>query len=200
MKSHVIFTLVTVVTLLTVIPATADVADIGLMFDPNGGWESIGLSGGGGIFNSSVSPIDSDLRMIKCDMSGDYISHNAGYNWTMLRHSELRGTSVPAAFHPININTIYSGIGGTVRVSHDRGRTWEQIANIGSTLQTRIAIDAEDPNFMLVGAGDAVWRSNDAGYNWTQVSGPNGKVIAIHMDTTSSVSSRVCFAGTENGV
>jgi len=200
MKSHVIFTLIAAVTVFTVLPALGDVADVGLMFDPNGGWESIGLSGGGGIFNPSVSPLDSDLRMIRCDMSGAYICHNAGYNWTMIRHSELRGMSVPAAFHPTNINTIYGGSGSSVLLSNDRGRTWEQIANVGATLQTQIAIDPEDPNFMLVGAGDGVWRSNDAGYNWTQVSGPNGEVLGIHIDTTSSVLNRVCFAGTENGV
>ena len=116
----------------------------GLKSTPKGVWESIGLSGGGAMYNPAISPIDPDLMMVNCDMGGAYLSHDGGYNWKMIHHSQLGSyKGCQAGFHPKDINTIFAAAGTSLRVTYDRGKTWQQIARIGSRLEGQIAIDPE---------------------------------------------------------
>lgn len=60
-----------------------------------------GLSGGGGMFTPGISPVDPDLMMINCDMSGAYISENGGRDWRMINCNQHRSsTRCYPAFHP----------------------------------------------------------------------------------------------------
>lgn len=90
-----------------------------------GAWEPLGLSGGGGMFSPAVSPIDHDLMMINCDMSGAYISHEGGATWRMIHHLQLRSnTRCRPGFHPKNPDIIYASDGrtGRLKVSRDPRR------------------------------------------------------------------------------
>ena len=46
-------------------------------------WEIIGPGGGGGQFSHTVSPLDPNIVLEACDMTGAYISHDAGRSWRM---------------------------------------------------------------------------------------------------------------------
>jgi hypothetical protein len=48
-------------------------------------WEPLGLSGGGGMFSPAISPLNADLMMINCDMSGAYISQDGGHHCAATR-------------------------------------------------------------------------------------------------------------------
>ena len=169
--------------------------------EPKEVWQPIGLSGGGAMYNPAISPIDPDLMMVNCDMGGAYLSYDGGYNWKMINHSQLGSyKDCQAGFHPKDINTIFAAAGSSIRVTHDRGKTWQQLVRIGSRLEGQIAIDPEEPSLMLVGAAGGVRRSEDGGHNWKAVSGPNGRVLGFHFDMTSPSSKRACFAATVNGI
>jgi photosystem II stability/assembly factor-like uncharacterized protein len=145
-------------------------------------WEPIGLSGGGGMFAPSISPVDPNLMMLSCDMSGAYISEDGGRHWRMIHHEQLQGnTRCRPGFHPTDKNTIYmaDGWGGKMKVTHDRGYHWEPIGDLPGTPTGQVYISPEDPSVMFTGIEDAVYWSRDAGNHWDKCDGPTGEAVGF---------------------
>ncbi len=86
-------------------------------------WEVLGFGGFGGQFDPLVSPHDKKLVLMRCDMTGAYISHDAGQSW---RNFNLRCWAPFFAFDPKDPKVIYGGNMGLWR-SEDTGRTWSLI-------------------------------------------------------------------------
>jgi photosystem II stability/assembly factor-like uncharacterized protein len=147
-------------------------------------WEPLGLSGGGGMFSPAISPVDPDLMMINCDMSGAYISEDGGHHWRMIHHAQLRtDTQCRPGFHPSDPNLVYASSGGRLKVSRDRGRTFVPIGDLKDSLSGEIAINPSDPNLMLVGTRSGrCCLSRDAGLTWTVCPGPQGRVLGFLFD------------------
>lgn len=167
------------------------------------GWQPIGLSGGGGMFAPAISPVDPDLMMVNCDMSGAYLSHDAGRTWRMIHHLQLRGnTRCRPAFHPTDRNVIFAANGwsGELEVTRDGGETWTKIGDLPAGLCGEIAIDPDNPSLMLAGASDGAWISRDAGNHWVRCEGPTGEALSFCVDRTSPRGRRVLFAATQQGV
>ncbi len=170
---------------------------------PSHQWQGIGLSGGGGMFAPAISPIDPDLMLLSCDMSGAYISEDGGHHWRMIHHEQLQGnTRCRPGFHPKDANVIYASDGGSgkLKVSRDRGLHWTAIGDLPDTPTGQIALDPDDPSLMLTGAGDRVWISRDAGNHWEQCDGPTGEAVGFFIDRTSPPQARVMFAATADGI
>ena len=147
-------------------------------------WEPIGLSGGGGMFAPAISPIDPDLMMLSCDMSGAYISEDGGRHWRMIHHQQLQGnTRCRPGFHPKDKGIIYmaDGWGGGMKVTHDRGSHWEAIGDLPGTPTGQIYVSPEDPSVMFTGVEDAVHMSRDAGAHWTKCDGPAGAAVGFSL-------------------
>lgn len=152
---------------------------------PASAWTPVGLSGGGGMFTPAISPADPRVMMLNCDMSAAYISADGGATWRMIHYSQLRSnTRCRPAFHPTDPRTIYAANGWSgLAVSHDQGQTWAPIGQgLPTDLSGPIAIDAANPSRMMVGAGESVYRSIDAGRTWTRCEGPRGSALSIHFD------------------
>jgi hypothetical protein len=166
----------------------------------NPAWEPVGLSGGGGMFTPAISPADSNLMMINCDMSAAYLSEDGGRNWRMVHQAQLRSdTRCRPAFHPVDRDVIFASSGGRLRVSHDRGRTFVPIGDLKGALEGEIAIDREKPQGMLVGTSDGrCWRSQDAGVTWESCAGPEGRIIGFHFGKVAERT--MLFAATERGI
>lgn len=167
------------------------------------GWEPVGLAGGGGMFAPAISPVDPDLMMVNCDMSGAYISNDGGRHWRMIHHLQLRAsTRCRPGFHPKDANIIYATDGweGRLKVSRDRGVHWEAIGDLPGGLVGEIAFDPEQPSLMLAGAQDKVWLSEDAGQHWRACEGPTGEAVGFFVDRTSNRSARVMLAATAQGI
>ncbi len=163
-------------------------------------WESIGLSGGGGMFSPAISPADPNLMMLNCDMSAAYISEDGGHNWRMINHAQLRSdTRCRPGFHPSEPNVIYASSGGRLRISRDRGRTFSPLGNLRESLYGEIAINPSDPKVLLAGTRDGKCRlSRDGGTTWTLCNGPEGQIIGFHFDRTRQ--GHVMFAATDKGI
>src|SRR5713226_1066281 len=86
-------------------------------------WKVIGPGGAGGMFLPTISPHDSNVVLEHCDMTGAYISLDAGRSWRMFN---LRGTVGAFAFAPADSKVIYAGNSALWR-SSDGGRTWRMI-------------------------------------------------------------------------
>ena len=168
------------------------------------GWEPTGFSGGGAMFVPVISGADPNLMMINCDMSGVYISTDGGRFWKMIHHKQLSSNiRCKPGLHPKDPNIIFAAGGygaANLKMSRDKGETWEAIAKVGAGLRGEIVFDSDNPSLMLAGTTDGAVMSRDGGKNWTRLQGPRGPAIAFHIDRTSPIDRRTFFVATQQGI
>lgn len=190
-------------------------------------WTTVGMGGGGAEYAPSISPVNSNIRFVGCDMSGWYRSADGGNTWNMLDFYQIStavdysyndGVMCPMAFHPTNANIVY-GFGAqqdtqlnspNLLVSNDGGLTWSIVSganpgpwptwgNTGGRI-TLIYLDRGNPNFILIGTDNGVWRSINGGTSFLATTGTSGYVSGFMVDQSSPVATRVCYVGTSAGV
>src|SRR6267142_5279586 len=156
-----------------------------------GDFTIIGPGGGGAMFHPTISPHDPNTVLISCDMTGSYITHDAGKSWRMFN---LRGVVRFFVFDPQDRKVIYAQSSGLWR-SQDQGETWSLIYTKPSSVKsikmssdhsdediiaqpnplgdiTAMVIDPFDSKTFYVAAGDrrkatsALFVSHDGGQNW----------------------------------
>src|SRR5205814_6990288 len=171
-------------------------------------WRVIGPGGAGGMFLPTISPHDPKLVLEHCDMTGSYISLDAGRSWRMFN---LRGTVSAFAFDPGDPKVIYTGSHALFR-SDDTGKTWKMIfpdpartvehmrddhaapmlttddgAYLSGTRITRIAIDPANSKHIVVlwgggrrsGAKARVSESTDGGAHWATLRNLTGETVPL---------------------
>lgn len=153
-------------------------------------WRILGPGGGGAQFFPAVSPHDPNLVLVACDMTGAYISHDAGNSWRMF---DLRAPVKFFVFDPIDPQVIYAGASSLWR-SGDAGRTWSLIFPTPASVTrlilpddhaspevetaegrvepvTALTFDPADSKVLYIGVGRpgraALYVSKDGGIDWT---------------------------------
>src|SRR5947209_8700978 len=96
---------------------------VGAFGERPGHFRVIGPGGGGAMFNPTISPHDTNTVLVSCDMTGSYITHDAGQTWRMFN---LRGVVDFLVFDPRDPKTMYAHATGLWR-SRDGGEQWELI-------------------------------------------------------------------------
>src|SRR4051812_41947009 len=86
-------------------------------------WEVLGMGGGGTLLKPTISPHDPNVVLVKCDMTGAYITKDGGVSWRMFN---LRTGIGAFAFDPNDPKVIYAGNVGLWK-SEDTGDTWSLI-------------------------------------------------------------------------
>lgn len=86
-------------------------------------WKVIGPGGGGSQFTVTISPHDPNTVLVRCDMTGAYITRDAGQSWRMFN---LRSPIRFFVFDPHDAATIYAQSIGLFR-STDHGKSWELV-------------------------------------------------------------------------
>ncbi len=81
----------------------------------------VGPGGGGGMFHPTISPHDPSEVLVSCDMTGAYISHDAGRSWRIFN---LRDVIRFFAFDPLRPRMIYAGTRSALWRSTDDGESW----------------------------------------------------------------------------
>src|SRR4051812_46252492 len=71
----------------------------------HGRWRIIGPGGGGAMFLPTISPHDAKVVFVACDMTGSYLTTDAGANWRMFN---LSGRTSAFAFDPLESKTMYA--------------------------------------------------------------------------------------------
>ena len=84
---------------------------------------TLGIGGGGMLFEPSISPFDENTMIVIPDMGGIYVSHNAGVDW---KRKNLQGATINARFDPNREGVVYAGGTGLYR-SADNGDTFNLI-------------------------------------------------------------------------
>ncbi len=86
-------------------------------------WEKIGPGGGGSTFIPTFSYNSPDNFLVKCDMTGSYLTKDGGNSF---RQINFENGAVTYAYDPKDSNTIY--VGSTfLNKSTDGGKSWQQI-------------------------------------------------------------------------
>ncbi len=88
--------------------------------DSSSKWEIIGPGGGGAQYIPTINPSDPDHVMVRCDMTGAYLTEDGGESWRMFN---LRSVVRDFEFDPLDPDTVYAA-GTALYRSSDRGRTW----------------------------------------------------------------------------
>jgi len=194
-----------------------------------GDFRVIGPGGGGAQYNPTISPHDSGTVLVSCDMTGAYISHDAGRSWRMFN---LRGTVRFFAFDPSAPKTIYAEVTGLWR-STDDGVSWKLLnpkpaAIRGVRMESdhadetivaepdplgeiaALAIDPADSKILYAAAVEnkqvenkqaALFVSHDSGESWQQLQAALPEIPRrIWVDANSPVRARVLYLAGPHGV
>jgi photosystem II stability/assembly factor-like uncharacterized protein len=86
-------------------------------------WEVIGPGGGGTQYIPTINPSDPLNVLVRCDMTGSYVTEDGGRTWKMFN---LRSVVRDFEFDPAHPDTVYAAGTGLYR-SEDRGRTWNLV-------------------------------------------------------------------------
>ena len=143
------------------------------------------------MFYPTISPHDPNVVIESSDMSGTYLTRDAGAHWRMIN---LRGVPRFFVFDPSDPKTIYAKTIGLWR-SSDAGATWTLVhpdpkdvtgismaddhateefrtASGNTDTITALAVDPKNSRVLYAAfagkSGFSVRRSNDAGRTWTQ--------------------------------
>src|SRR3981081_823124 len=181
-----------------------------------GNFAIIGPGGGGAMFHPTISPHDPNTVLVSSDMSGSYITYDAGKSWRMFN---LRGVVQFFVFDPLDQKVIYAQSSGLWR-SQDQGETWGLVYPQPATVKgikmssdhsdedliaepnplsdiTAMAIDPSDSKIFYVVAGDrrkgtfALFTSRDGGQNWAREGDLPGLADKLWVNAYSPSDARV---------
>ncbi len=139
---------------------------------------------------NSLGPTGGDVRALAADPSRParvflgtadghiFGSADSGAHWTLLGRASSRLDAVITAIvvDPRDGNVLYasswareSDVGGGVFRSADGGRTWRAAGLAGQAVRA-LAMAPSDPNVLVAGTLDGVYRSSDASKSWHRIS------------------------------
>ena len=179
-------------------------------------WRIIGPGGGGAQFYPAVSPHDTSLVLVACDMTGAYVSENGGKSWRLF---DLRSPVSFFAFDPLDSKVIYAGAHALWR-SADRGHTWNLVYPPPDSVKrlimpddhaspslltaqgpagavTALAIDPADSKKLYAAIVDAsgpgLYFSDDGGAHWQRAASLAGGARKVYIDPRSPASDRALY-------
>ncbi len=147
--------------------------------------------GAGRINNVRVDPNDPNTFYACAPGGGLWKTTNQGVSWSLLNTDELSSIGVSdVAIDPNNSQILYMATGDGdagdtyslgVLKSTDGGLTWNSSGLTWAVNQTRrtsrIIIDPNNSNTLLAATSNGVYRTTDAGANWSQIISGNFKDI-----------------------
>jgi photosystem II stability/assembly factor-like uncharacterized protein len=161
-------------------------------------WQVTGLGGAGGMYTPTISPYDSSLMFLSCDMSGSYRSVDGGKSWQLIHYMQIRSTlGCRPAFTK---DLVFWAEESTLKCSSDKGLTWKAVP-VGGTAPwtdniTAIAAVDGDPAGVAVGTGSGVWTGGmgadgKAAGNWVQMAeGRCGGIAAVGPEIFAAVTGK----------
>jgi photosystem II stability/assembly factor-like uncharacterized protein len=184
---------------------------------PRWHWRTLGPGGGGALFHPTVSPHDPRIALVACDMTGNYITTDAGGRW---RSFNLGAPVEFFLFDPIDPRLIYAKAGVLFR-STDRGTTWARFFPSAITKITMgddhasptfhvargargevgaMAIDPEDSRVVYVSIDSVLWRSHDGGASWQEAGDLPGRARRMWIDPRSSKGDRTLYVAGRDAI
>ena len=167
-------------------------------------WSPIGPSGGDARAFAAVLGDPSHLYLGTTN-SWIYESVDRGASWHRL--SKLSSSDDLILDHivvdPADPTMVYVAAwtvdhpDGGLWVSHDKGKTWTEVAGMKGHSVRAFAQAPSDPKMLFAGTLEGVFRSTDAGATWTQISPPGSNEIhEVESVAVDPVDPNIVYAGT----
>lgn len=184
-------------------------------------WEMLGPGGGGATYIPTFSYFDVNSYMMKCDMTGNYITYDGGHSYEM---KNFKGEVNCFAYDPTDSMVIYVG-GARLYRSTDAGANWQQLlpadselvserylgdhAEIETTMKqgglfngaapsiSIIKIDPADSKNLYLASDSLFIYSNDRGESWSRLK-LNSRLMQVYTNNTRLRDTVLLF--TRNGI
>lgn len=140
------------------------------------GWEKIGPGGGGSTFMPVFSYENPDNFLVRCDMTGTYLTKDGGKSYQQLNFAN--GSSA-YTYDPADQNTMYMGSTVLSR-STDGGREWKQLFPKPEDVQDT-TYQGDHASFKIK-ASDSLYNESHGRINTIRVDGVNSEVIYFSMN------------------
>jgi photosystem II stability/assembly factor-like uncharacterized protein len=144
---------------------------------PSSSWISVGPDGGD-VRTLSADPTNPQRILLGTSAGQIYQSDDAGKTWQrFVRIGKGNDYVVDhIIFDPKQPGIIYVAAwtleheGGSVFKSADNGHSWQPLSAMEGKSVRAMAMAPSDPNTLIVGALDGVYRTRNAGETWTRIS------------------------------
>jgi photosystem II stability/assembly factor-like uncharacterized protein len=144
---------------------------------PSSSWISVGPDGGD-VRTLSADPANPQRILLGTSAGQIYQSDDAGKTWQrFVRIGKGNDYVVDhIIFDPKQPGIIYVAAwtleheGGSVFKSADNGHSWQPLSAMEGKSVRAMAMALSDPNTLIVGALDGVYRTRNAGETWTRIS------------------------------
>ena len=168
----------------------------------------------------AVHPNNSNIIYIGTAGGGVWKTGNGGATWRPLFDRQLSlaiGEPMGVAIDPNDADILYVGTSGRDRVSPQRqvglfksidgGASWillgsgypagntGNVDRFANELINAIIVDPANSRTIYLASSTGVWRSTDAGQNWTQGTNSAGDARSLVLDRTSPANARILYAG-----
>ena len=160
---------------------------------------------GGDARSFAVDPHDSKHLYLGTETGWIYQSHDGGNAWTRVTQIEGRNDLVidhisidPAApEHMIIAAFMVNRPGGGIYTSNDAGKRWVKDPQMSDKSVRSLTRAASDPNLLIAGTLDGVYRTKDNGKHWELIS-PAGstEIHEIESVAIDPKDTNVIYAGT----
>ncbi len=167
-------------------------------------WTAVGPEGGDARAFAS-SPSDPGHIYMGTVNSWIYQSTDDGASWSRLaRLSAVNDLVVDNLMvDEADPKTLYAGVwrldrpDGGVYVSHDGGHTWASSPDIQGKSVRALAQAPSNPKILVAGAIEGVFRSEDGGQHWRQISPQgSGEIRKVESIAINPTDPRIVYAGT----
>ena len=171
---------------------------------PNPSWISVGPDGGD-VRALSADPANPARLLLGTSSGQIYQSEDGGNTWQrFVRIGKGNDYVVDhIIFDPKQTGVIYVGAwtleseGGSVFKSTDNGHSWQALTSLEGKSVRSMAIAASDPNTLVAGTLDGVYRTRNGGQTWQRISPEgSGEIKNIESIAIDPSNADVIYAGT----
>ena len=132
-------------------------------------WQKIGPGGGGATYIPTFSYHSPNNFMLRCDMTGVYLTRNGGADYTQINFAN---GSHSFAYDAADSNIIYAG-GIALHKSTDAGKTWQQIFPAPADV-TYISYHGDHAECTITTTANSLYKSSYGTINAICVDAVNG--------------------------
>ena len=167
-------------------------------------WNAVGPDGGDARAFAAVPAQPSHLYLGTLD-SWIYESTDSGATWRRLAKLDRTDDLVVdnLIVDEANPTTVYAAAwkldetGGGLWISHDSGRTFNDVAGLRGQSIRALAQAPSNPKMLFAGTLQGVFRSTDSGATWTQISPPDSREIhEVESLAIDPADPNIVYAGT----
>ncbi|MBL7825855.1 MAG: T9SS type A sorting domain-containing protein [Saprospiraceae bacterium] len=123
---------------------------------------------------ANIYCIDQSLSnpdVLYCGTEGGEIfkSNNRGQSWFCVSRNYEVSAPTALEVHPTDPNIVFAGEGAHILKSTDGGVSWNQVLDVWDLGVNEILINQANTQIVLAATFKGLYRSEDAGENWTQL-------------------------------